>query len=83
MQKEYAFTLILAGLSEFTDDVANRLYAVCTDATAVSRDGVAFLHFDRSAASLEEAMRSAVADVMAAGCTVAKLEIAADELAAV
>lgn len=73
----YEFKLILAE-SEADEDIANRLYdAGCDDGTLASRDGVAFISFDREAPSIEAAIRGAVAQVTAAGCTVLKVEIPA------
>jgi len=41
-------------------------------------NGVTLIDFHREAESLEAALRSAIADVNAAGCTVARAEIEAD-----
>ncbi|HEX5269129.1 MAG TPA: hypothetical protein VFW33_01515 [Gemmataceae bacterium] len=66
-------------MSEITDEQADRLFdAGCDDGTPVSRDGVAWVHFDREASSLEEGIRSAVAEVRSAGFTVSKIELDAD-----
>jgi hypothetical protein len=64
----WAFTLILDGVPELTDDMTDALYeAGCDDALVGSRDGVIFLDFTRQAVSLQEAVRSAISDVQAAG----------------
>jgi hypothetical protein len=44
----------------------------------VSRNGSAWIHFDREELSLEEAIRSAVAQVQAAGFNVGKIELDVD-----
>ena len=77
--KTYDFNVILKGVAEITDVQADGLFtAGCDDATAASRDGVAWIHFDRDAASLEEAIQSAVAQVQSAGFIVAKVELDVD-----
>ena len=71
----HEFTLILSGLDAISEDAANSLFAAgCDDATPCSRDGVAYVHFDREAESLEDAIRSAMANVRAAGFDVARVE---------
>ena len=58
--KNHEFRLVLAGMSDVTMDDADALYdAGCSDATFGSCEGVAFGDFDRVAATLEEAIRSA------------------------
>jgi hypothetical protein len=75
--KIYEFDIVLRDLAEIADDQADALYeAGCDDGTPVSRDGVAWLHFDRAAATLEAAIRSAVAQIKTAGMAVARVEIA-------
>ena len=77
--KMYEFDVVLKDVSEITDEQADRLFAAgCDDGTPVSRDGVAWIHFDREASSLEEGIRSAVAQVRTAGFTVSKIELDAD-----
>jgi hypothetical protein len=77
--KTYQFDVILKDVSEVTDDQADALFAAgCDDATPACCDAAAWVHFDREAPSLEEAIRSAVAQVQAAGFTVAKVELDAD-----
>jgi hypothetical protein len=75
---KFSFTLILAGSPELTDDLAERLYtAGCDDGSPGMCNGVTLIDFHREAESLEAALRSAIADVNAAGCTVARAEIEA------
>ena len=47
----------------------------CDDGTPASRDGLAWVHFDREAPSLEEAIHSAVSQVRSAGLEVSKVEL--------
>ncbi len=77
--KVYDFAVILAGLSVIDDDLADAIFeAGCNDGTPISSNGVAWIGFSREAESLETAIRSAIADVQKAGCTVARVEIEAD-----
>ncbi len=77
--RTYEFEAILAGVSEIMDEQANTLFAAgCDDGMPASRQGRAWIHFDRKAPSLEEAIRSAVAQVQAAGLAVSKVELDAD-----
>ena len=74
--KTYEFDVVLKDVAEVTDDQADALFATgCDDGTPASSDGVAWVHFDRGATSLEEAIRSAVAQVQAAGFVVSKVEL--------
>jgi len=61
------------------------LYALfaagCEDGTPASSNGTAWVHFDRQASSLEEAIRSAVGQIQAAGFGAVKVEIDADVMA--
>lgn len=73
--KTYEFTLVLSGIAAVTEEAANALYeAGCDDGTFCARNGLAYVHFDREAASLGEALQSAVANVRAAGFNVARIE---------
>jgi hypothetical protein len=74
--KTYEFDVLLEDVLEVTDDQADRLFAAgCDDGTPAGCDGVAWIHFDREAASLEEAILSAIAQVQAAGFVVSKVEL--------
>ena len=80
--KTYEFDVVLKDVSEIPDDQADALFvAGCDDGTPASCNGVAWIHFDREASSLEEAIRSAVAQVQAVGFRVAKVELDADSAA--
>jgi hypothetical protein len=77
--KTYEFDIVLKGVVEVTDDQADRLFAAgCQDATPASCAGVVWIHFDREAASLEEAIIAAVTQVRAAGFAVSKVELDAN-----
>ena len=77
--KEYEFTVILSGSAELTEELADRLFAAgCDDGSPGSCGDVVSINFHRDADSLEAAIRSAIAQVQAAGCTVAKVEIGPD-----
>lgn len=77
----YRFTVVLAGLTEVSDDLANALFeAGCDDGSPWSSQGVAAIGFDREAESFEQAVRSAIADVQKAGCHVAWVKIEPEDL---
>jgi hypothetical protein len=74
--KTYEFDVVLKDVTEVTDDQADELFAAgCDDGTPASCEGVAWIHFDREAPSLEQAISSAVAQVHAAGLQVSKVEL--------
>ena len=73
--KEHEFTLILTTPEESEED-ANKLYEFgCSDASISTSNGVTRIDFHREAASLEEAIRSATANVRKAGFDVARVEM--------
>jgi hypothetical protein len=77
------FTVILKGVEEMTEDLANALYeAGCDDGTAGSSGGVASVSFSRESDTLQAAIASAVADVCRPGCEVDRVQIEQEELAA-
>jgi hypothetical protein len=76
---KYDFTLILTESLELTDDLANALFAAgCDDGTPGTCQGVFSIDFHREAESLEEAIRSAIADIRTAGYAVARVEMDAE-----
>jgi hypothetical protein len=80
--KTYEFDVYLHDLAEISDEQADALFASgCDDGTPASMGGSSWVHFDREAASLEDAIRSAVAHVRAAGFKVSKIEIDASSVA--
>ncbi|MGH8164282.1 MAG: hypothetical protein ACREP1_08120 [Rhodanobacteraceae bacterium] len=70
----FAFTVILEGLDDIDDDLANRLFeAGCDDAMLGCCNGVVSLEFDRDSDSLGEAVKTAISDIQAAGCSPAQI----------
>lgn len=78
--KEHEFTLILS--TDPDDEQADNLYGVFNDGTISTIAGIPQIHFHRAAASLEEAIRSAVGDVRSAGLDVKRVELHPDMLLA-
>jgi hypothetical protein len=77
--RTFGFDVILKDMSEITEEQADALFeAGCDDGTPASGDGVAWVHFDREASSLEGAIGSAVGQIQAAGFAVLKVELAVD-----
>jgi hypothetical protein len=71
----FDFQLVLADVAVMTEQIADTLFeAGCDDGTPYSSQGVAAIGFSREANSLEEAIRSAIADVNKAGLMVARAE---------
>ena len=76
------FTVILSGLDEISNDLAEALFAAgCDDGSPWSSQGEAAIGFDREAESFEHAVRSAIADVQKAGCHVAWVKIEPEDIA--
>jgi hypothetical protein len=74
-QYVFEFCLLLADIAEATSELADRLYeSGCDDGTLSSTNGVTTIGFSREAESLEEAVRSAIRDVHAAGVRVTRVE---------
>lgn len=73
----HQFTLILSGIAQVTPELADGLYeATGGDIEFNMTGGVAYLEFDRAAASLDEAITSAIAQVEGAelGVRVVRVE---------
>lgn len=76
----HEFTLILAS-PHLTDEQCNALYeAGCDDGTISTSQGVSRIDFAREASGLEEAIRSAMACVSAAGLQVLRAEMTSESL---
>jgi hypothetical protein len=76
---KYEFTLILKGVGELTEQIADELYeAGCDDGTPGTCNGVFSIDFHRLGASLELALQSAIANVKSAGYEVERVEINAE-----
>ena len=71
--REHEFTLVLT--ADPTEDEADRLYGVFGDGTISTVAGAPQIRFHREAASLEEAIRSAIGDVRSAGADVSRVEM--------
>ncbi|HZA29204.1 MAG TPA: hypothetical protein VE735_06405 [Gammaproteobacteria bacterium] len=79
---KYEFTLILSGPLELTEEIADELFtAGCDDGTPGTCDSVFSIDFHRDASSLEEAIRSAIANVKSAGYEVERVEMEAEAVA--
>ena len=75
--KTYAFSLILSGVSEMTSELADALYEATNGEIEFElRDGVASLEFERKAATLKDAITSAIREVETAdaGVRVARVD---------
>lgn len=78
----HEFTLVLVS-TDVTEDQCNALYeAGCDDGTISTSQGVTRIDFAREATSLEEAIRSAIAQVNASGLQVVRAEITSESLSA-
>ena len=74
--KTYEFDVLLQNLAEITDEQADALFSAgCDDATPASSAGLAWIHVDREADSLEDAIHSAVGQVWSAGFHVSKVKL--------
>ncbi len=71
--KVHEFTLILT--TEPTEEEADKLFSFFDDATLATSVGVPQIHFHREAASLEEAIDSALIHVRESGFEVIRVEI--------
>ena len=78
--KEHEFTLVLT--ADPTEEQADKLYGIFNDGTISTIAGVPQIIFHREAASLEEAIRSAVNDVRSTGFDVERIEMQPDLLPA-
>ena len=76
-EKTYGFSLVLTVPTLSVEECDALCEAGCDDGTIVTRNGVTFIAFDRKADSLERAIRSATADVRAAGFEVKRVEMPA------
>ncbi len=67
-EREYDFALILSGVRELTTEVEDALFeAGCDDSTLSVQYGCIYMEFSRAAASLKDAILSAIRDVRSAG----------------
>jgi hypothetical protein len=78
---DYEFTVVLQDSPELTEDLADKLFdRGCDDDTPGMCRGLTMIDLHREANSLEEAIRSAIANVISAGCVAAHVEIDAEQL---
>ncbi|HEX5470914.1 MAG TPA: hypothetical protein VFW73_03460 [Lacipirellulaceae bacterium] len=71
----HRFTLIISGVSEITPDLADSLFiATGGDIELNMRNGVVYIEFERDAASLYDAVSSAIAQAESAGVRVVRVE---------
>jgi hypothetical protein len=74
--KDHEFTLILHGMSDFTDDDAESLHkAGCADATIIRTEGMVRMIFSRKAESSCEAKWSAIRDIRKSNIGVGHIQI--------
>jgi hypothetical protein len=76
-KKTYGFSVVLTTRTLSAEECDLLYETGCDDGTIVTRNKVTFIAFDRKADSLEEAIRSATADVRAAGFDVKRVEMPA------
>lgn len=75
---KYEFSLILRDTPELTEEIADKLYECgCDDGTPGTSNGVFSIDFHREAATLEEAINSAIENVRKAGYEVEHVHIEA------
>lgn len=77
----FDFQIVLGDTTSMTEEIADALFeAGCDDGTPFSCQGVAAVGFSRQAETLEEAVRSAIADINKAGFSVARVEPAEESV---
>jgi hypothetical protein len=80
---KFDFTIYLGDSPELTDGVADALFSAgCDDGSPGMCNGVVSIDFHREAATLDEAIRSAIENVESAGYKVARVEIEAEGVSA-
>lgn len=73
--KEHEFSIIASGLDPWAEDFDTRFYeAGCDDATIAFQKGHIIVDFAREAATLDDAIASAIRDVTKAGAKVERIE---------
>ena len=75
--KVFDFTI---AIDQYVDDLdaIDAFYGKTADASVAASEGKTLIHFDREADSLDEALRSAVADVQDAGWQVCEITVQPD-----
>ena len=77
--KIHEFSLVLTAVP--SEAKVEKLYGICQDGTLAVRCGTGHIHFHREAKSLEAVLGSALADALAAGMSVAHVEMAPNVVA--
>ena len=75
---EYDFTLVLSGFDEMSDSIADAFYKACDDCTLAISCGVPQVSFTRAAATVKDAIFSAIADVRKVGRGIDVLRVDCD-----
>jgi hypothetical protein len=79
MTNTYQFTLILSGVTEITPELADCFFeATGGDIELNMRDSVAYVEFDRMAATLNDAVRSAIVQIEGAGVQARVVRVESD-----
>ncbi len=79
--KTYEFTLVLDGVNDQTPTLEDSLYeAGCNDTLINFRNGTVYLDFNRAAASLREAILSAIQQIESMSLEVTVISVAPDDL---
>jgi hypothetical protein len=82
--RKFEFEVVLAGDTEMTEELADRLFeAGCDGGLPGMSCGVPCIDFSREADSLEPAIRSAIADLQKAGCVAAEVRLEAEPFVSV
>jgi hypothetical protein len=77
--KRFRFSLVLSGVAEITPKVANALYeATHGDIEFSMIEGVALLEFERAAATLQQAITTAIREVEGAQVGVRVIRVESD-----
>ena len=73
---EFDFKLILSGITDFTDEQVDSLHqAGCDDATVAQRGGRVYMTFSRQAATMVDAVLSAISDIRKANIGASVLRV--------
>ena len=80
MTYQFTVKLLAAENGMATTELADRVYAQASDATCFSKLGDVCVAFDRDADTLEQALVSAMSDLIQAGAQIRSVEIEQEEL---
>lgn len=80
MHNTYLFSLVLAGVTDKTEDLEDGIYeAGCDDALISFRNGTVYLDFERSAVHFEDAVISAIFDIEKAHLPITVVSVSPDD----